>query len=97
MAKIQIIYGIHAVKAALNNEKRVNEELLIHVNHREIAAKYRSRVKKINAELGRRRGRRGSRCVSRWCRLTFIVRLVNLSRFLEASTRNYGVGDSADE
>jgi len=48
MAKIHIIYGLHAVKAALINENRVNEELLIHENHRKIAEKFQSKIKKIS-------------------------------------------------
>ena len=48
MAENQIIYGLHAVKAALINEKRTHEELCIHENHRKIGETYRSKVKKIS-------------------------------------------------
>ena len=45
--KIQIIYGLHAVRAALLNSKRVHEELYITQNNTKIAEKLRSRIKKI--------------------------------------------------
>ena len=45
--KIQIIYGIHAVKAALSNNKRVHEELHIIKKSDEIAKNYKSNIKKI--------------------------------------------------
>ena len=45
--KIQIIYGLHAVKAALLNNKREHDELLISENNQKIANNYRSKVKKI--------------------------------------------------
>lgn len=47
-AKFQIIYGVHAVKAALLNDKRVFEELLITENHQNLAQKYHSKIKKIS-------------------------------------------------
>ena len=34
--KKQIIYGVHAVLAALNNNKRIHDELLISESHRDI-------------------------------------------------------------
>ena len=46
--KIQIIYGLHAVKAALLNNKRVHEELHITKNNNEIAKNYKSKIKKIS-------------------------------------------------
>ena len=45
--KIQIIYGIHAVRAALLNNKRVHHELHITENNQEFAKKYKSIIKKI--------------------------------------------------
>ena len=48
MAKKQIIYGLHAVKAALLNEKREHDELLIHENHRHLLEKSKSKIKKIS-------------------------------------------------
>ena len=48
IAKNQVIYGLHAVKAALINEKRDHEELFITENHKKIDKKYLSRVKKVN-------------------------------------------------
>ena len=48
MAKKQIIYGLHAVKAALLNEKREHDELLIHENHRHLLEKNKSKIKKIS-------------------------------------------------
>ena len=45
--KIQIIYGLHAVKAALLNNKRKHEELLISENYQKIANNFRSKIKKI--------------------------------------------------
>jgi 23S rRNA (guanosine2251-2'-O)-methyltransferase len=46
--KYNIIYGLHSVKAALLNEKREHEELLININHSKLAEKYRSKIKKIS-------------------------------------------------
>ena len=46
--KIQMIYGLHAVKAALLNTKRVHRELHITENNLEIAENYRSIIKKIS-------------------------------------------------
>jgi len=45
--KNQIIYGLHAVKAALLNEQRKHDELLISENHHKIAENYKSKIKKI--------------------------------------------------
>ena len=45
--KMQIIYGIHAVKAALSNNKSIHQELHITENNNEIAENYRSIIKKI--------------------------------------------------
>ena len=45
--KNQIIYGLHAVKAALLNNKRSHDELLLIQNNQKIADNYRSKVKKI--------------------------------------------------
>ena len=45
--KNQTIYGLHSVKAALANENREHDELLINENHRDLAKKYQSKVKKI--------------------------------------------------
>ena len=39
-AKIQMIYGLHAVKAALSNNKRVHDELLIVENLKKIEFVY---------------------------------------------------------
>ena len=47
MAKNQTIYGLHSVKAALLNNKRMNEELIISENHRFFSKKYLSKVKKV--------------------------------------------------
>jgi 23S rRNA (guanosine2251-2'-O)-methyltransferase len=46
--KYHIIYGLHAVKAALSNEKREHEELLTIENHRQLAEKYQLKVKKVS-------------------------------------------------
>ena len=46
--KYQIIYGVHAVKAALLNDKRVPEELFITENYQNLAQKYHSKIKKIS-------------------------------------------------
>jgi len=46
--KIQLIYGFHAVRAALLNEKRFHHELHITENNLEIAENYRSVIKKIS-------------------------------------------------
>jgi len=43
----QTIYGLHAVKAALINNKREHEELFINDNHRNLAEKYQSKIRKI--------------------------------------------------
>ena len=45
--KIQIIHGMHAVRAALLNIKRVHHELHITENNQEFAKKYKSTIKKI--------------------------------------------------
>src|SRR6056300_1261167 len=45
--KIKIIYGIHAVRAALLNTKRVHLELYITENNHEFASNYKSKIKKI--------------------------------------------------
>ena len=45
--KLHIIYGIHAVRAALLNNKRIHQELYITENNNEIAKNYRSIIKKI--------------------------------------------------
>jgi 23S rRNA (guanosine2251-2'-O)-methyltransferase len=46
--KFHIIYGLHAVKAALINDKREHEELFINQNHRKLAEEYRLKIKKIS-------------------------------------------------
>ena len=43
--KIQTIYGLHAVRAALLNNKRVHQELHITQNHQIIAENFRSKIK----------------------------------------------------
>ena len=45
--KNQVIYGLHAVKAALANQKREHVELIITENHKKLGVRYRSKVKKI--------------------------------------------------
>ena len=45
--KIQIIHGMHAVRAALLNIKRVHLELHITENNHEFAKNYKSTIKKI--------------------------------------------------
>ena len=45
--KLHTIYGIHAVRAALLNNKRIHQELYITENNNEIAKNYRSIIKKI--------------------------------------------------
>ena len=42
--KKQIIYGLHAVKAALLNNKRNHYELLITENHQKLADNYKSKI-----------------------------------------------------
>ena len=46
--KNQIIYGIHSVKAALLNEKRTNNELILQENINFPLEKFKSKIKKIN-------------------------------------------------
>ena len=46
-AKTQVIYGIHAVRAALLNNKRAHEELYISENNKQILDNLRSKVQKI--------------------------------------------------
>ena len=48
IGKYHLIYGLHAVKAALLNDKREHDELFIHENYRKLAEKYQSKIKKIN-------------------------------------------------
>ena len=45
--KIHLIYGIHAVRAALLNNKRVHEELQISENNLKMAENFRSKIRKI--------------------------------------------------
>ena len=45
--KKQLIYGLHAVKAALLNDKRNHYELLITENHQKLADNYKSKIQKI--------------------------------------------------
>ena len=45
--KIQIIYGFHAVRAALSNNKRVHEELYLTENNQKILKNYKSKINKI--------------------------------------------------
>ena len=45
--KIQIIHGMHAVRAALLNTKRVHLELHLSENNQEFAKNYKSKIKKI--------------------------------------------------
>ena len=45
--KIQTIYGMHAVKAALLNPNRVHHELHITENNHEFSKNYKSAIKKI--------------------------------------------------
>ena len=46
--KIQLIHGIHAVKAALLNTKRVHHELHITENNHEFVNNYKSTIEKIS-------------------------------------------------
>ena len=46
--KNQLIYGYHAVKAALKNTNRSHDELLISENNTKLAHKFKSIVKKIS-------------------------------------------------
>ena len=45
--KNQIIYGLHAVTAALLNDKRKHSELIITENHQKLVNNYKSRIQKI--------------------------------------------------
>ena len=45
--KNHIIYGLHAVIAALSNDKRTHQELHITENNNKIAENYKSKIKKI--------------------------------------------------
>ena len=45
--KIQIIHGVHAVRAAILNVKRTHHELHISENNHEFANNYKSKIKKI--------------------------------------------------
>tara|TARA_Y100001970_G_C14007518_1_gene736629 strand:+ start:160 stop:924 length:765 start_codon:yes stop_codon:yes gene_type:complete len=45
--KIQTIYGLHAVRAALFNNKRVHEHLYITENHKQITENIGSKIQKI--------------------------------------------------
>ena len=45
--KIQIIHGVHAVRAALLNNKRAHHELHISENNHEFANTYKSKIKTI--------------------------------------------------
>jgi len=45
--KNHIIYGLHAVIAALSNDKRTHQELHITENNNKIAENYQSKIKKI--------------------------------------------------
>ena len=45
--KIQIIHGVHAVRAALLNTKRIHHELHVSENNHEFANNFKSKIKKI--------------------------------------------------
>ena len=45
--KTQVIYGIHSVRAALLNEKRTHNELILQENNNFQFEKFKSRIKKI--------------------------------------------------
>ena len=45
--KIQIIHGVHAVRAALLNTKRAHQEIHVSENNHEFANNYKSKIKKI--------------------------------------------------
>ena len=45
--KIHIIHGVHAVRAALLNAKRVHQELILSENNHEFANNFKSKIKKI--------------------------------------------------
>ena len=47
MHKYQTIYGLHSVRAALLNKKRINDELIITENHKILEKKYQYKIKKI--------------------------------------------------
>ena len=47
MGKYQTIFGLHSVRAALINKKRINDELIITENHRVLGEKYQHKIKKI--------------------------------------------------
>ena len=47
MTKNQIIYGLHSVEAALSNEKRVHNEIILQKNNKFNLKKYRFKIKKI--------------------------------------------------
>ena len=47
MDKYQTIYGLHSVRAALLNKKRINDELIITENHKILEKKYQYKIKKI--------------------------------------------------
>ena len=47
MSKKQLIYGLHSVRAALSNNKRVHDELIIHENQRNLREKFKTRIRKI--------------------------------------------------
>ena len=47
MGKYQTIYGLHSVRAALLNKKRINDELIVTENHKILGKKYQYKIKKI--------------------------------------------------
>ena len=47
MHKYQTIYGLHSVRAALLNKKRINDELIITENHKILEKKDQYKIKKI--------------------------------------------------
>ena len=47
MGKYQTIYGLHSVRAALLNKKRINDELITTENHKILEKKYQYKIKKI--------------------------------------------------
>ena len=46
--KYHIIYGLHAVTAALMNDKREHQELFVNENYLKLAEKYKSKIKKTS-------------------------------------------------
>ena len=85
---IQQIYGLHAVKAALENKNRVHKELYITQKHRDLISKYHNIVPKIqilesdifNKRFGNERVTQGIFLFSNYLKMLSLQDFLNLEK-----------------